>query len=94
MAAAILMMNMQGAVMAADKDSTIFRYSNDVPFAIMADPCSNLPWSDIWEEFRVSSPFTGTTSFHERVEAITLFLTNYLQNIYPDIPDEEFSLTP
>ncbi len=89
MAAAILMMNMQGVVLAADKDSTIFRYSDDIPFAIMADPCSNLPWSDIWEEFRASNPYTGTMSFYERVESITLFLTSYLQRIYPNIPDDE-----
>ena len=47
MAAAILMMNMQGAVMAADKDLTIFRYSDKVPFALMTDPKSPLPWEDI-----------------------------------------------
>ena len=89
MAAAILMMNMQGAVMAADKDQTIFRYSDDVPFALMTDPCSILPWSDIWEEFRASNPYTGTMSYHDRVESITLFLTDYLQRIYPNIPDDE-----
>ena len=55
MAAAILMMNMQGAVMAADKDQTIFRYSDKVPFALMTDPCSSLPWADIWNEFRINS---------------------------------------
>jgi hypothetical protein len=54
MAAAILMMNMQGAVMAADKDSTIFRYSDKVPFALITDPTSKLPWDDIWNEFRLS----------------------------------------
>lgn len=55
MAAAILMMNMQGAVMAADKDSTIFRYSDKVPFALITDPTSILPWNDIWNEFRINS---------------------------------------
>ena len=46
MAAALLMMNMQGAVMAADKDLTIFRYSDKIPFALLTDPTSNLPWAD------------------------------------------------
>ena len=55
MAAALLMMNMQGAVMAADKDQTIFRYSDKVPFALMTDPNSILPWADIWNEFRINS---------------------------------------
>ena len=55
MAAAILMMNMQGAVMAADKDQTIFRYSDKVPFALMTDPNSSLPWADIWNEFRINT---------------------------------------
>lgn len=41
MAAALLMMNMQGAVMAADKDQTIFRYSDKVPFALMTNPNQN-----------------------------------------------------
>ena len=82
-------MNMQGAVMAADKDQTIFRYSDDVPFALMTDPCSILPWSDIWEEFRTSNPSADTMNYHDRVESITLFLTSYLQRIYPDIPDDE-----
>ena len=47
MAAALLMMNMHGAVMAADKDLTIFRYSDKVPFAIMVDPTSRFQWEDI-----------------------------------------------
>ena len=55
MAAALLMMNMQGAVMAADKDQTIFRYSDKVPFALMTDPNSSLPWADIWNEFRINT---------------------------------------
>lgn len=58
MAAALLMMNMQGAVMAADKDQTIFRYSDKVPFALMTDPNSSLPWADIWNEFRINTDLT------------------------------------
>ena len=49
------MMNMHGAVMAADKDQTIFRYSDKVPFALMTDPKSKLPWADIWNEFRINT---------------------------------------
>lgn len=60
MAAALLMMNMQGAVMAADKDLTIFRYSDKVPFALMTDPTSKLPWGDIWNGFRINSDVTNS----------------------------------
>ena len=56
MAAAILMMNMQGAVMAADKDQTIFRYSDKVPFALMINPDTNIKckqfWEKVWNGFR------------------------------------------
>ena len=55
MAAAILMMNMHGAVMAADKDLTIFRYSDKIPFALITDPASRLPWDRIWNEFQLDS---------------------------------------
>lgn len=34
MAAAILMMNMHGAVCASSRNRTIFRYSEKIPFAI------------------------------------------------------------
>ena len=58
MAAAILMMNMQGAVMAADKDQTIFRYSDKVPFALMINPDTNIKckqfWENVWNGFRRS----------------------------------------
>ena len=60
MAAALLMMNMQGAVMAADKDQTIFRYSDKVPFALITDPNSSLPWADIWNEFRINSDLSDS----------------------------------
>lgn len=58
MAAALLMMNMQGAVMAADKDQTIFRYSDKVPFALMINPDTNIKckqfWENVWNSFRKS----------------------------------------
>ena len=54
MAVAILMMNMHGAVCASDRDMTILRYKDGVPFAVMVDPNSKLPWEDIFDKFRVS----------------------------------------
>ena len=74
MAAAILMMNMQGAVMAADKDQTIFRYSDKVPFALLTDPNSKLPWADIWNEFRINSDLS---------ESYLAPLEDYLKHILP-----------
>lgn len=78
MAAAILMMNMQGAVMAADKDSTIFRYSDKVPFALMTDPNSSLPWADIWNEFRINSDLS---------ESYLAPLEDYLEHTLPKYAD-------
>ena len=52
MAAALLMMNMHGAVCASDRDRTIFRYSEKIPFAIMVDPRSELPWEEIFIAFQ------------------------------------------
>ena len=56
MAVAILMMNMHGAVCASDRDMTILRYKDGVPFAVMVDPNSELPWEDIFDKFRVRYP--------------------------------------
>ena len=78
MAAAILMMNMQGAVMAADKDSTIFRYSDKVPFALMVNPNSKLPWADIWNEFRINSDLS---------ESYLTPIEDYLKHILPQYAD-------
>ena len=78
MAAAILMMNMQGAVMAADKDSTIFRYSDKVPFALMVNPNSKLPWADIWNEFRINSDLS---------ESNLTPLEDYIKHILPQYAD-------
>ena len=78
MAAAILMMNMQGAVMAADKDSTIFRYSDKVPFALMRDPKSKLPWEDIWKGFRSEKSLTQDNTFEQQINAFSEFTSAYL----------------
>lgn len=77
MAVAILMMNMQGAVMAADKDSTIFRFSNKVPFALMCDPKSKLPWRDIWEGFRSEKSLTTNDTFKQQINAFSEFTSAY-----------------
>ena len=83
MAAALLMMNMQGAVMAADKDQTIFRYSDKVPFALMTDPQSRLPWDEIWEGFRSSDSIMEDVPFESQVSVFE----NYLQKYLKDNPD-------
>ena len=82
MAAAILMMNMQGAVMAADKDQTIFRYSDKVPFALMTDPNSSLPWADIWNEFRINTNLSKCD-----LQLFEEYLNNILPNMQVDFPE-------
>lgn len=84
MAAAILMMNMQGAVMAADKDQTIFRYSDEVPFALMTEPKSKLPWGDIWDNFRAENTLAELNTFEQRSDAFAKFTSKYLAD-YPDL---------
>lgn len=44
MAAALLMMNMHGAVCASDRDRTIFRYSEKIPFAIQSNLEMSTPY--------------------------------------------------
>ena len=85
MAAALCMMNMQGAVMAADKDQTIFRYSDKVPFALMTDPNSILPWADIWNEFRVSSDLSESY-----LEPFEEYLKSVLPKYATDIRETAF----
>lgn len=84
MAASILMMNMQGAVMAADKDQTIFRYSDKVPFALMTDPTSTLPWADIWNEFRINSDLSDAY-VSEFVKYLKSALPRYAETISKEI---------
>ena len=78
MAAAILMMNMQGAVMAADKDSTIFRYSDKVPFALIINPNNHVTcrevWETLWNKFRL-------TDIKEEIYSISFI--NYLKDALP-----------
>lgn len=92
MAAAILMMNMQGAVMAADKDQTIFRYSDEVPFALMTEPKSKLPWEDIWEGFRAENTLAELNTFKQRSDAFAQFTSKYLAD-HPDLLYYDSELT-
>ena len=92
MTAAILMMNMQGAVMAADKDQTIFRYSDKVPFALMTEPKSKLPWEDIWEGFRAENTLAALNTFEQRCNAFAQFTSKYLAS-HPDLLYYDSELT-
>ena len=74
MAAAILMMNMHGAVCASDRDRTIFRYSEKVPFAIMVDPTSELRWDDIIMEYQTKKTLTQENTFEECVNDFYYYL--------------------
>ena len=91
MAAALLMMNMQGAVMAADKDQTIFRYSDKVPFALITDPCSKLPLEDLWNEFRTTTPFTVNRPFSKQVNSVAKFMTSHIGDLKQDDFENELS---
>lgn len=78
MAAALLMMNMQGAVMAADKDQTIFRYSDKVPFALIINPNNHATcrevWETLWNKFRLMD-------IKEEIYSISFI--NYLKDALP-----------
>lgn len=78
MAAALLMMNMHGAVMASDCDRTIFRYSEKIPFAIMVDPRSELPWEDIMMEFRSRKSLSSENKLEDNAENFRLYLNDVL----------------
>ncbi len=79
MAAAILMMNMHGAVMASDCDKTIFRYSEKIPFAIMVDPRSELPWEDIIMEYQAKKSISNEMSFMNCATDFREYLTSLLK---------------
>ena len=91
MAAAILMMNMHGAVMAADKDQTIFRYSEKVPFSLVTDPCSKLPMEDLWNEFRATTQSAFDVSFKQRVELVVKFMSGHIGSLSEDDLRNELS---
>lgn len=79
MAAALLMMNMHGAVMASDCDRTIFRYSEKIPFAIMVDPRSELPWEDIFMEYQTKKSISNEMSFMDCATDFRQYLTDLLK---------------
>ena len=70
------MMNMHGAVMAADKDLTIFRNSEEVPFAIMVDPKSHLQWEDTILDFQSKKSIDSKTTFRHCVKDFAHYLTD------------------
>ena len=78
MAAALLMMNMHGAVMASDCDRTIFRYSEKIPFAIMVDPTSELPWEDIIMTYQARKSLSSENTLEENAEDFRVYLTEVL----------------
>jgi hypothetical protein len=80
MAAALLMMNMHGAVMASDCDRTIFRYSEKIPFAIMVDPRSELPWEEIIMEYQAKRSISHEMSFKDCATNFREYLTDLLKS--------------
>ena len=78
MAAAILMMNMHGAVCASSRDRTIFRYSEKIPFAIMVDPTSELRWDDIIMTYQVKKSLSQENTFEECVNDFYYYLKDKL----------------
>ena len=89
MAAAILMMNMHGAVMAADKDLTIFRYSEKVPFAIMVDPRSRLQWEDTILSYQSKKSIDSESSFCHCVKDFAEYLTEIFNSKDQGVRDYE-----
>ena len=84
MAAAILMMNMHGAVCASDRDRTIYRYSEKVPFAIMVDPTSELRWDDIIMEYQIKKTLTQENTFEECLNDFYYYLKDKLSQVSND----------
>ena len=78
MAAAILMMNMHGAVCASSRNRTIFRYSEKIPFAIMVDPTSELRWDDIIMTYQVKKSLSQENTFEECVNDFYYYLKDKL----------------
>lgn len=79
MAAALLMMNMHGAVCASDRDRTIFRYSDKIPFAIMVDPTSELQWEDIMIEYQSKNTISNKMLFEDCAKDFRSFLEERLK---------------
>lgn len=78
MAAALFMMNMHGAVCASDRDRTIFRYSDKIPFAIMVDPTSELPWEDIMMTYQARKSLSSENTLEKNAEDFRVYLTDVL----------------
>lgn len=78
MAAALLMMNMHGAVCASDRDRTIFRYNDKIPFAVMVDPRSELPWEEIFMEFQARKSLSNEKKLKENAKIFSNYLTDVL----------------
>ena len=91
MAAALLMMNMHGAVMASDCDRTIFRYSEKIPFAIMVDPTSHLEWEDIILRYQSKQSINTTTPFRSWAEDFAEYLTEFFNSKDQGVRDSECS---
>ena len=89
MAAALLMMNMHGAVMASDCDRTIFRYSEKIPFAIMVDPRSILPWEKIMMEYQAQKSISNEMSFKDCAIDFREYLTGLLKSKDSDTQKNE-----
>ena len=89
MAAALLMMNMHGAVMASDCDRTIFRYSEKIPFAIMVDPTSRLEWEDIILRYQSENSINSRTSFQYCAEDFAAYLTDFFNREGQTMVDDE-----
>lgn len=89
MAAALLMMNMHGAVCASSRDRTIFRYSEKIPFAIMVDPTSELRWDDIIMAYQAKKRLTQESTFEECVNDFYNYLKKELSHIDKDTQFKE-----
>lgn len=89
MAAAILMMNMHGAVCASSRDHTIFRYSEKIPFAIMVDPTSGLRWDDIIMAYQAKKSLTQENTFDESVKDFYYYLKEAFSHVDKDTMAKE-----
>lgn len=85
MATAVLIMNKKAAVMASDKDFSIFKIHDGIPFAIMTQPDSVLPWNRIISEYRVSESSQKFYSEEHKFSEYIEHLETYLKGVFKEL---------
>jgi len=85
MATALIIMNKEVAVMASDRDFSIFKCSenSEAAFGVMTDPTSFLPWDDIIRSFRLNHPIRECGSFYDYCSLLKQHLKTCKDELQP-----------